>query len=237
MERTSTLSQNRALPAPLNAAPLIGMQHPFIIPLALALLFAASAHAEDEEGADASAAEPPQREYFIGAGLTSMTTPPAGSIDHASGINLVIYYGGRRLAGVFQFMFGAGEGEDYRVTYGGYSLGARYRVFDAAVTPFVGAGLAAASSGFYSQGHDSDGGLGLAPYAELGAELFRLSAIRGTLSVRVDQPLFDSLRDTNRRSDSAGRPVYDTVVTDFVPISFHVSVGWGFAEQGRRLLF
>jgi hypothetical protein len=201
-----------------------------------ASLLALSAHATEEGQGEANVTVPTPREFFIGGGPTSMTTPPAGGMDHLSGINLVVYYGSRHLAGVFQFIDGAGDGDDYRVSYGGYSLGARYRLFYAAVTPFVGAGLAAASTGFYSRGHDSDGGLGLAPYAELGAEVFRLSAIRGTLSVRVDQPLFDSWRDTNRRSDSAGRPVYDTVVTDFTPISLNLSIGWGFAERGRSLL-
>jgi hypothetical protein len=222
----------------LNAAPLPGVPRFVVIPIVLAsgCLFAVSAVAAEETKPKASVA-PPLREYFIGGGLTSMTTPPAGSIDHASGLNFVLYYGGRHLAGVFQFMAGAGEWDEYRVRYGGYSLGARYRLFDAAITPFAGAGLTAASSGFNAYGHDSDGGLGLAPYAELGAEVFRLSTIRGMVSVRVDQPLFDSLRDTNRRSDAEGRPVYDTVVTNFVPISFHLSVGWGFGEQGRRLFF
>ena len=196
-------------------------------------LFAANALAA-EDGEAVSAAPPPAREFFLGGGLTSMSTPPAGKADYGPGINVVLYYGGRHFAGVAQFLVGGTFTDELNVVYGGYSAGARYRLFDAAVTPFAGAGLTLASTGFHSRGVDTGNDLGLSPYAELGAEFFRLSTIRGMLALRVDRPLFDPLRQENPRYDRAGRRVYDTVVTPFVPISVNLSVGWGFAERRSR---
>jgi hypothetical protein len=193
-------------------------------------LLAPRAHAA-EGGAVEDPPPPPAREFFVGGGVTSMSTPPAGKVNYGPGINVVLYYGGRHFAGVAQFLVGGTYTDELNVVYGGYSAGARYRLFDAAVTPFAGAGLTAASAGFSSRGVDTGSNLGLAPYAELGAEFFRLSTIRGMLAVRVDQPLFDTVREENSRYDRAGQRIHDTVVTPFVPISVNLSVGWGFAER------
>jgi hypothetical protein len=197
-------------------------------------LFATSALAAEDSEADVAAPPRPAREFFLGGGFTSMSTPPAGKADYGPGINAVLYYGGRHFAGVAQFIVGGTFTDELNVVYGGYSAGARYRLLDAAVTPFAGAGLTLASTGFHSRGVDTGDNLGLAPYAELGGEFFRLSTIRGMLALRVDQPLFDSMRRVNPRYDRTGQRVYDTVVTPFVPVSVNLSVGWGFAERSSR---
>jgi hypothetical protein len=97
----------------------------------------------------------PAREYFIGGGLTGMAAPSVADFETVSGVNVVLYYGGRHFAGVAQFIVGRAPADEYDVIYGGYGFGARYRLLDVAVTPFVGLGLNAASSAFYADGHDS----------------------------------------------------------------------------------
>lgn len=212
-----------------------------IIGLVLALTFGVTEARAARGGAEAPVAEGdaarsvegrPAREYFIGGGLTSMATPPLAGMDFAVGINVVLYYGGRHLAAVAQLVEGGTFEHELRPSYGGYSIGGRHRWFDSAVTPFVGAGVAASSTGFFSAGRDGKGGLGLAPYAEVGAEVFRHSTLRGMLALRVDRPLYESSRYTNRRRDAAGQTVWDSEVTRFIPISLNVSIGWGFAGRG-----
>jgi hypothetical protein len=203
-----------------------------LMALGLAMTFAMT-EARAAEGVTVPSAEGrPPREYFIGGGLTTMATPPLGGMNVVSGINVVLYYGGRHLAAVAQLIVGGNFDHELNPSYGAYSIGARHRWFDSFATPFVGVGVAASSTGFFSAGRDGEGGLGLAPYAEVGGELFRHSTIRGMLALRVDRPLYESRRYTNRRTDAAGEIVWDSEVTRFAPLSLNLSIGWGFAGEG-----
>jgi hypothetical protein len=175
---------------------------------------------------DAARTERPQREVLVGGGISSMAAPRDSGLELGPGLNVLFYYGGRHFAAVAQALLGRSAAPAYDVTYSAFSAGWRHRFFDWDHTPFFGVGLAASSVGFYHAGHDSDGNLGLAAYGEIGAEFFRLDRVRGFLSLRIDHPLFDSFRDTNRRSAPDGSPIYDSIATAVTPITLNLSIGW-----------
>jgi hypothetical protein len=163
---------------------------------------------------------------LVGAGISSMGALLDSALELGPGLNVLFYYGGRHFAGVAQALLGRSEADAYAVTYGAYAAGYRHRFLDWHHTPFLGTGLAASSLGFSDASHDSKANLGLAVYGEIGAEFFRLDDVRVLLTLRVDHLLFDTFRDTNRRSARDGSPVYDSVETNVTPITLNLSIGW-----------